>query len=628
MPEPLHLSNPATERRIFNARLAICLVLVVLMAMGLLARAAYLQLVQHDRYITLSDENRLRLQPVGPTRGLIYDRNGILLADNQPGFTLIVVRERAKNLDQLLIDLQEIINISDREIQRFQKRRKRSGAFFASLPLKFKLTDEEMAILAVNQHRLPGAQVQAQLVRNYPYSELTTHVVGYVGRINERDIQKIDRIQYSVTNHIGKTGIENFYEPVLHGQVGNQKVETDAQGRVIRTLERVDPIPGSDIHLHLDIELQRVADEALEGRRGAVVAIEIETGGVLAMVSKPSFDGNKFVTGIDSKSYNKLRNSLDIPMFNRALRGVYPPGSTVKPFIGLAGLDARVINYRTRVRDPGWYQLENDERFYRDWKKEGHAWTVNLRQAIIESCDTYFYDLAFRLGIDQMHDYLGRFGFGSGNLKDLPGEAFGTLPSRAWKKSTFGKSWYHGETLLVGIGQGYFSATPMQLATATATLANRGKTVQPRLLITEPGEGWPKLNRQKLPNVELKRSADWDYMIRSLEKVVHSSNGTGRRIGVNSEFRIAGKTGTAQVVGIRQGEEYDAEALEERKRDHALFMGFAPANAPRIAVAVIVENGEHGSSVAAPVARKLFDAYLLNKPDVALLQQPAIEAQP
>jgi len=553
---------------------------------------------------------------------LIYDRNGVLLADNQPGFTLIVVRERAKNLDQLLVDLQEIITISDREIKRFEKRRKRSGAFFASLPLKFKLSDEEIAKLAVNQHRLPGAEVRAQLVRHYPVAELTTHVVGYVGRINERELKKIDRVQYSVTNHIGKTGIENFYEPVLHGKVGNEKVETDAQGRILRTLDRIDPVPGADIHLHLDIEMQRIADKALDGRRGAVVAIEIETGGVLVMVSKPTFDSNKFVTGIDSKSYNKLRNSLDLPMFNRALRGAYPPGSTIKPFLGLAGLDRRVINYRSRVRDPGWYQLENDERFYRDWKKGGHGWAVNLSQAIVESCDTYFYDLAFKLGIDQIQAYLGDFGFGQRNLLDLPGEAYGTLPSREWKKKTYGKSWYHGETLLVGIGQGYFSATPMQLATATATFANRGKTIQPRLLVTKPGDQWPKLNRPKLKDVEIAKAADWDYMFKAMERVVHSSKGTARRIARGAEFRIAGKTGTAQVVGIRQGEEYDAEALEERNRDHALFMGFAPVQNPRIAVAVIVENGEHGSSVAAPVARLLFDAYLLdNKP----VSKPPVE---
>ncbi|MDF1642566.1 MAG: penicillin-binding protein 2 [Pseudomonadales bacterium] len=612
MPEPLHLNNPLAERRLFNARMAICLLLVVLMAAGLIARAAYLQLFQHDQYATLSDENRLRLQPVAPTRGLIYDRNGILLADNQPSFTLVVVRERAKDLDQLLLDLQEIIEISDREIQRFQKRRKRSGAFFASLPLKFKLSDEEIATLAVNQHRLPGAEIRAQLVRNYPVSELTTHVVGYVGRINERELKKIDRVQYSVTNHIGKTGIEKFYESVLHGQVGNQKVETDAQGRVLRTLDRIDPVPGDDIYLQLDIELQRVADKALEGRRGAVVAIEIESGGVLAMVSKPSFDGNKFVTGIDSKSYNQLRDSLDLPMFNRAIRGVYPPGSTIKPFIGLAGLDTRVVNYYSRVRDPGWYQLENDERFYRDWKKGGHGWTVNLSQAIIESCDTYFYDLSFKLGIDQIHNYLGQFGFGQPSLRDLPGEASATLPSRGWKKTTYGKTWYHGETLLAGIGQGYFSATPMQLATATATFGNKGKTVQARLLMTDQSSHWSKLDRQKLPDVELKNPQDWDYLFKSMERVVHSPKGTARRIGVGSEYRIAGKTGTAQVVGIRQGEEYDGEALEEHQRDHALFVGFAPVQAPKIAVAVVIENGEHGSSVAAPVARKLFDAYLLN----------------
>ena len=611
MPESLHLNNPVIERRLFNGRMIVSLILVFLMAGGLVARAAYLQLIQHDIYTTLSDENRIRLQPVPPTRGLIYDRNGVLLADNQPSFTLLVVRERAKNIDQLMIDLQNIIDITDREITRFQKRRKRSGAFFSSLPLKFKLTDQEIAKLAVNQHRLPGAEVRAQLVRNYPMAELTTHAVGYVGRINERETRKIDPIQYSATSHIGKTGVENFYESVLHGKVGHEKVETDAQGRVLRTVDRIDPVPGSDIYLHLDIELQRIADKALAGRRGAVVAVEVETGGVLAMVSKPTFDGNKFVTGIDSKSYNALRDSLDIPMFNRAIRGVYPPGSTIKPFIGLAGLDVGVISYRSKVRDPGWYRLEDDERYYRDWKKGGHGRSVNLRQAIIESCDTFFYDLSFKLGIDQIHDYLGRFGFGVRNLRDLPGEALGTLPSRSWKKETFGRSWYHGETLLAGIGQGYFSSTPIQLATATATFANRGMTVQPRVLKTKPGSGWPTLDHSKLPDVILKNPADWDYMFKSMEMVVHSPRGTARRIGIDSEYRIAGKTGTAQVVGIRQGEEYDAEALEERQRDHALFVGFAPVNEPKIAVAVIVENGEHGSSVAAPIARKLFDGYLV-----------------
>lgn len=611
--------DPVRETRIFTFRAIIFWIVVVILVCVLAVRIFYLQVMQHERYAAASDNNRVLLQPIVPNRGLIYDTNGKLLADNRASKSLNLILERVDDLEQTLALLQRLLPISDGALERFEKRRKQRRRPHEPVLLRTRLTEQEIAVLAVNSHRLPGVAVEAQLVRHYPFTKSTAHVLGYVGRINEQELKRIDPVNYSGTQSIGKLGVEKFYEAQLHGLAGFQRVEVTARGRVLRVLERDDPVPGADITLYLDSELQDAAEQALGNRRGAVVAIDTQTGGILTLVSQPSFDPNLFVTGIDSKTYASLRDSLDLPLFNRALRGQYPPGSTIKPFVALAGLEYGHINWAHTIRDPGWYQLTEGGRFYRDWKKWGHG-KVDLQLAIAQSCDTYFYELAHHMNVDDLHDFLWQFGFGQRISLDVSEAVRGILPSTTWKKAKTGQAWYTGDSLNVGIGQGYMLATPLQLATATAVLANRGRWLQPRMLksirvdknyidalpATEEIEAAPQ-------NVTLKREADWERMIDAMESVVHGRRGTAQRIGRDVSYRIAGKTGTAQVVGIKQDEEYDVEKVKERNQDHGLFVAFAPADDPRIAIAVIVENGGGGSTSAAPVARKVLDAYLLPK---------------
>lgn len=610
--------DPGRETRIFTFRAILFWIAVVCMILALAGRVFYLQVLEHERYATASDKNRVLLQPVAPNRGLIFDTRGKLLAQNRASQSLNIVPEQVgKALPELLATLQTLIPISDSDIESFEKRRKQRRRPYEPVPLRGKLSEEEMAILAVNSYQLPGVTVEAELVRYYPFMASTAHVLGYVGRINEKELKVIDPVNYSGTKSIGKLGVEKFYEAQLHGKVGLQKVEVNALGRVLKVLEREDPVPGADISLYLDSDLQRVAEESLGERRGAVVAIDTLTGGILAMVSQPSFDPNLFVTGIDSKTYASLRDSKDLPLFNRALRGQYPPGSTVKPFVALAGLELGHIDWNYTINDPGWYQINQGGRFYRDWKKWGHG-KVDLLLAMAQSCDTYFYDLSHRMKVDDLHDFLWQFGFGRRISLDVAEAVSGILPSTAWKKARTGEPWYTGDSLNVGIGQGYMLATPLQLATATAVLANRGKWVQPRLLKSI------RVNKTYIDNlpateevaatpedIHLKRDDNWERMVDAMESVVHGSRGTAQGIAKDLSYRIAGKTGTAQVVGIKQDEEYDVEKVAERNQDHGLFVAFAPADAPRIAVAVIVENGGGGSVSAAPVARDILDAYLL-----------------
>ncbi|MFD2229326.1 penicillin-binding protein 2 [Alkalimarinus sediminis] len=615
------LKDPIREKRIFTFRAILAMLLIIVMASVLVVRVYYLQVVDYEHYTTLSDKNRMQLQSVAPTRGLIYDRNGILLADNQPVFSVSIVKERVEDLEKTIAKIGSIIELSDEQIKRFDKRLNNRRKPYEPVPLKSKLSEREIARLSVNRHLLPGVEVEAELVRNYPYGELMAHMLGYVGRINIKELKRVDAANYSATNYIGKLGVEKFYEDVLHGKVGHQTVETNARGRVLRVLDQVPPLPGRDITLSIDVRLQQVAVDAMGGRRGAVVAINPETGGILALVSTPSFDPNLFVTGIDHKSYASLRDSLDIPLFNRALKGQYPPGSTIKPIIGLAGLDTAVVNRQTKIQDPGWYQLKNDERFYRDWKRYGHG-VVDLYDSIVESCDTFFYDMAFKLGVDRMSLYLEKFGIGSRTAIDIDEDRKGILPSRGWKRGAKGLPWFPGDSLNMGIGQGFMLTTPLQLATATAVLANRGRWHRPHLAL-EISEGVsqdesveiPRMHESEPPDVILNNPDDWDYILGSMKAVMHGKKGTARSSGLNSTYKMAGKTGTAQVVGIKQGERYDAEALAERHRDHALFVGFAPYEMPKIAVAIIVENGGGGGSAAAPVARKIFDAWVLDFPE-------------
>jgi penicillin-binding protein 2 len=609
MPQHIALKDQHRESRIYSAR-TVTAVAAVLFLMGVvLARYYSLQITEYETYRTQSERNRVQLQPLPPKRGLIFDRNGVLLADNRPSFILSVVRERVPDLDATLAELQALVPISESDLENFHEKLPRRRPYEA-VPLRFRLTEEERARLAVNRHRLPGIVVDAQLLRHYPHGELFSHALGYVGRINEREALELDESDYRGTFHVGKVGVEKYYEDILHGEVGYQNVESNAHGRVLRVLERHAPVPGADLTLHLDIRLQQAAVEALGDRRGAVVAMDPMTGGVLALVSTPGFDTNLFVNGISSRDYSALRDSLDVPLFNRAIQGQYPPGSTVKPMMGLAGLESGLVTPETTVPDPGWYRLPGDSRRYRDWilriRGTGHAPQVDLKMAIAESCDVYFYDLARRLTIDRVHDYMAPFGFGSRTGVDTTNERPGVLPSTRWKREAMAQAWYPGETLSAGIGQGYVLATPMQLAVATSVVASRGERRVPRLVKAIDGE---PVAAPALDPLEAS-PANWDAVYDGMREVVHGKRGTAKKLSEGIRYEMGGKTGTAQVIGIPQGEVYDEEEVAERHRHHGLFIAFAPLQAPTIAVAIIVENGG-GSSAASPIARRVIDTWLL-----------------
>jgi penicillin-binding protein 2 len=602
--------NQTLEKRLIQRRL----IIAFLMVMGLLSVLVYryytLQVVQHEDFVTQSDRNRIQAQPVAPTRGLIYDRNGELLADNRPSYRLSLVLERIDDLPQTIVELQKLVDISDVDIERFYKAKNRSRARFQPMPIKQNLTEAEIARISVHEHHLPGVEVEAELVRYYPHGALFAHTIGYVGRINERELANFDddeKKEYSATYTIGKIGLENFYERALLGSVGTQLIETNAHGRSLRVLTRSDPVPGKNLYLSLDINLQKTAMEALGENRGAVVAIEVKTGSVLAMVSTPSFDPNLFVTGISNTDYIALNTSKDLPLYNRTIQAQYPPGSILKPMLGLGGLETGVITPQTRIFDPGWYQLGEGERFYRDWKKWGHGGAVDLNQAITESCDTFFYSMSIKMGIDAMHPFGSHFGLGQHTGIDLPNERKGLWPSREWKKATRRLPWYPGDSLNVSIGQGDVLVTPLQMAQMTATLANRGVRIKPHLVDRIDDEVVPPT---PLDKVEAK-TQNWNYIFEAMQAVIHSSHGTAKIINKDLNYRIAGKTGTAQVIGIAQNETYNRDKIKSHNWDHALFIAFAPADNPEIAVAIIVENGEHGSSAASPIARKVFDAWLL-----------------
>lgn len=609
----LTIKDHIRESRLFNERAAIALFIVAILLSVSIARLVYLQILSHEHFSTLSDENRISLIPVPPTRGLIYDRNGIALAQNLPAFSLVLIPEQIADMDATISELRKLVAISDEDIRRFQRQVKQKRSF-NSIALRFNLSDEEIARFAVNRHLFPGVEIEARAIRNYPLGTLASHAIGYVGRINEEELRDIDTSNYSGTDFIGKTGIERFYENLLHGQVGYKQIETNAFGRTLRELQQTAPTPGKNLYLSLDIGVQRVAEAEFAGRRGAAVAIDPRNGEVIAFVSMPGFDPNLFVTGIDVETYNELQNSLDRPLFNRALRGQYPPGSTLKPFVGLAGLESNKIALDTSIFCPGWYRLPGDSHKYRDWKEHGHGFTT-MDKAIVESCDVYFYDLALNLGIDLMHDYLAHFGFGAPTGIDLKDESSGLLPSRDWKRARRGQPWYPGETLITGIGQGYTLVTPLQLAYATAVISMHGAHTPPHLL---RAVGSAAQEAELLPapitNVPIRNRGNWDAIITAMKRVVSSERGTAQAIGRKAPFPIAGKTGTAQVFSIKQDEKYVEKDVAERLRDHSLFIAFSPPENPRIALAVMAENAGHGSTAAAPIARKMIDQYLGSQP--------------
>lgn len=621
MAEKVTLQDHQLERQIVLSRIIIGGIISFLLVLVLLARIFYLQVSQYEYYSTKSDSNRIRIQSIVPTRGLIYDRNGVLLAENIPSFTLSLVREYAGDIDQVVDIISSLISLSEDDVDAFRSRLRNRSVPYSSVPVRFNLSEEEIARISVNQFRLPGVSVDAELVRFYPENEYFAHTVGYLGSITEDELGRLDPVNYSGTHQIGKLGIEKYYEDILHGRVGYETVEKNTHGQVMKVLDRNDPVPGQDIVLHLDSELQKAAVNALGDFRGAVVALDPNTGGILAMVSKPAFDPNLFVRGISRQEYALLNDPVKTPLFNRAL-AKYAPGSTVKPFLGLAALDLGLRTREQTVNDPGYYTLDNEAHVYHDWtwwiNESGHD-QVNLQKAIFQSCDIYFYDLAVDMGIDQMHDFLFRFGFGRNTTVDISNASAGTLPSRQWKRENYGQPWYPGDTLNSSIGQGFTEATPMQLATATLLMANKGQWMKPAMLKQVGVEGSPIPPNRSLPDIELENEDDWNFIHESMAMVVHKATGGYRNTGTAypyiamekaMPYRMAGKSGTAQVVGMADDFDNDAE-VAERFRDHALFISFAPVENPQIALAVFVEHGEGGSSVAGPIAREIIDAYLL-----------------
>ena len=623
MAEPLTLADPDGERRIFSGRALVVFSGMLFLMLALALRMVQLQVLEHDHYRTISDENRIHIQPLAPTRGQIFDRNGVLLADNQPVFSLTLVEERIEDLDATLAIIDDLIDLSPRERRVFRERLDERRRPYERVAVRLKLTEQERAVFAVNRHRLPGVDVEAKWVRYYPLSSVTAHALGSVRRINLEDLRALDPVNYSATRYVGKLGVERFYEDFLHGTVGHEQVETDARGTIRNVFNRSRPIAGQNLTLHLDTRLQIAAEEALGARRGAVVALEPATGGVLALVSRPGYDPNVFITGIDAEAFEALRTSRDAPLFNRATRGRYSPGSTFKPFVALAALGHGVTDWTRTIDDPGWFQLPGNSRIYRDWNwsknnSGGHG-KVRLKKAIYRSSNIYFYTIAAELGIERLAGSLSQFGFGQSWVADIPDAGMGLLPTPEWKRGTRGLPWYPGDNVNLGIGQGDMLVTPLQMATAVAVLANRGRRVRPQMLLSSdsPIEGVG--GAEPLGRLQGVSTEDLEGVIDAMVAVVHrgnrgvDENGTAwAYIGRDVGYRMAGKSGTAQVVEIGQGEEYDEEELEERLRKHAWFVAFAPVDAPRIAVAVLVENGGGGSSVAGPVARQVLDAYLLS----------------
>ena len=599
------------EDAMVRQRLKVAGIIALILAAILLARLYSLQVSQYARYQTLSLDNHIRLQALSPVRGLILDRNGVVLAQNTAVYALKVTPERVPDMDLMLAEVGQIVDLSDREILAFKQRSSRRPGFKKQL-LKTQLDDAEAAKFAVNEYRFPGVTLEAVLHRDYPFAELTAHFLGYVGRISEKDQNRLEEEKYKGISHTGKSGIEKQYERALVGSTGFEEVEIDAHGRTLRTISREGAIPGDNLRLTIDIELQREARRALGASRGAVVAMDPNNGEVLAMVSNPSFDPNLFVDGIDHATYSALRSLKDKPFLNRALHGRYAPGSTIKPIFAEVVIEEG-IDPEESVFCPGWYMLPGSTRQYRCWKKTGHG-RVDLHAAIEQSCDVYFYEMGKRLGIGQMSGVLKKFGLGSQSGVDLPGEPDGLVPSAEWKLATRNEPWYPGEDLITAIGQGFLMTTPLQLARVASILANRGSVVQPRLLMSknDPLSGEPEElnNKKNTRNLHINTEA-MDRVIRAMTAVMSSPRGTARMSGRRSAYSIAGKTGTAQVIAIAQGEEYDEDSLKEEFRDHALFIAFAPVENPKIAIAVVVENGGSGAGVAAPVARKVLDHFFL-----------------
>ena len=599
MPEYLEFNNDKfNQNKRFRLRLYIAFLFTLVLFAVLIARMTQLQWLEHERYQGLAEGNRISIETLPPTRGKIFDRNHILLADNQPVYALKLIREKMENINAANLAIQVILNnVEPKRIHVFFEKFKK-GNRSKSYTLPFTLSEEQAAQFSVISHKHPGVTLSARLKRTYPYGATAVHALGYVGRINQKELRKLDPKEYRGIDIIGKSGIEKYYESTLHGLPGIQQIETNVRGRVLRKLETLPATPGEDIHLTLDIKLQQFAESLMGEMRGSIVAIDPQNGEVLAFVSMPVFDPNLFVDGIDHKSYNALLNDPNHPFINRAINGRYPPGSTTKPFMALGAIENNFISPDKKIYDPG-FLVYKDHR-YRDWKRTGHG-LVDMNKAIVESCDTYFYELSLDMGIDNIHAALSPFGFGQPSGIDIHGESKGILPSQKWKKEVKGKPWFRGETIISSIGQGYNLTTPLQLARATAILANRGKIIRPHLVRSHKTEA--------LDQIEIKKISNWEKVITSMENVMHSKKGTAQKHAKHLPFKIAGKTGTAQVFSLNAGD-YDAETLDTKLHDHSLFIGFAPVNNPKIAIAVIAENSGSGSKTAAPIGVKVIEKFM------------------
>ena len=608
MKQHFPLKNAQQEKRIYRNRIFISVGIVIFFLILLIVRYAYLQLMHYDEFSTASDQNRIRLQPLAPARGYIYDRNGILLADNYPVFSATMSRADVDDIDDTLERLTPLLSLTQEDIDRFKSRIK-TAKKTERVSIKLNLTETDIAQFSEVKHRFPGVNIDTQMTRYYPHGELFAHVIGYVGRINDKELKSIDKDLYAGTNLIGKIGVENSYEHLLHGIPGNESVEADAHGNVLRHLGRKDPVRGNDLYLSIDYGLQVVATEQLAGRRGAIVALNPKTGEILALVSSRSFNPTLVVTGISHTDYSALRDNLDQPLYNRAVQGAYPPGSTIKPMFGLGGIHYGYVDWNTAISDPGYFTLPGDSHRFRDHKKSGHG-VVNMHKAQNVSCDTYFYVLSYRMGIEKMNTWMRQFGFGEKTGVDLPSENTGLYPNPEWKMRTRNSKWLKGETISVSIGQGAFTATPLQLAMATAITANQGAHITPHVLReTHGSKVFTMLNGSDGKIQFNGQPEDWIKMRDAMVDVIQT--GTGRGIRTNM-YQIAGKTGTAQVKSIAQGKRYNESILTERQLDHGLFVGFAPAENPDIAIAVVWENGRHGGS-AAKLARPILDYWMLTR---------------
>lgn len=606
------IRNHSAESELVMRRMIVTFV-GILFAIGILiTNLYYLQISSFNSYKTRSNANRISVQTIPPNRGLIYDRNGVILAENRPVYSLQVIVKNTQDLDQDIKHLTKLLSLTDDELDKFKSTNRQSRSF-KPITIRDQLTPKEVALFTVNRHRFKGFSIHGSLKRYYPYGDAFTHVLGYIAKINSSDVEKIiergEEARYRATKFIGKLGIERYYEDILHGQPGQRQVEVDSWGKVIRTLQSTPPVPGKNLTLNLDVNLQLKAQSLLKDMRGSIVLMDSKTGAVLSLVSAPSYDPNLFVTGISQTKYTELLQSKDRPLINRATQGRYPPASTIKPQMALLGLNEKVITEDTKIHDPGWWIVPNSKRRFRDWKRWGHGW-VDVFHAIEQSCDTFFYDTSYKLGIDRIEPFMRLFGFGEYSGLDIAEETKAIMPSRSWKKKRFKDPWYDGDTISVGIGQGYWTVTPIQLTKATAILSRRGDSVEPHLLrtISSAKDSFTIVHESQVP-ITLNNEHYWDTALDAMQGVTSKKTGTAYRSFRDATYTVAGKSGTAQVINIKEGEEYDADKISERHRDNAMFVAFAPFESPEIVATVVLENAGGGSSHAAPIVRKLFDEY-------------------